>query len=64
MQAFLKFKSGLKYMFWTFKLGFDVDILAFLAWQLFCLAPFYKIWVIFSNLLVTLSDERMSKQKN
>jgi hypothetical protein len=40
-------------MFWTFKLSFDVVILASLDLPT-VLATFSKIWAIFSNLLVTL----------
>ncbi len=35
--GFYGFKSGLSDMFLAFEFSFDVDILAFLAWQLFCL---------------------------
>ncbi len=33
-------------MFWTVKLSFDVDILAFFGWET-VLATLYKIWVKF-----------------
>ncbi len=35
LKIFQNFRSSLIEMFWTFKLSFDVDILAFLPWQLF-----------------------------
>jgi hypothetical protein len=40
-------------MFWTFKLSFDVDMLAILDLAT-VLATFSKIWAFFPNLLVTL----------
>ncbi len=43
-------------MFWTFKLRFDVDIVAFFAWRLFGLL-LEKFACFFLNLLVTLSGE-------
>jgi hypothetical protein len=40
-------------MFWTFKLSFDADILAFLG-SAKVLSTLLKNWAIFFNLLVTL----------
>jgi hypothetical protein len=38
--VFLGFKSGLIQMFWTFKISFDVNVLAFLG----CFGYFFKKW--------------------
>jgi hypothetical protein len=45
-------------MFWTFKLNFDVDILAILGLAS-VLATFSKIWANLSNHLVTLLSDKI-----
>ncbi len=50
----LRFKSSLIYMFLAFTFSFDVDILAYFC-CLIVSAIFSKMWVIFSNHLVTLA---------
>jgi hypothetical protein len=51
--VFQGFKCGLVLLFWTFKPSFDVGNMAFFGLAAI-LATFQKIWLIFSNLLVTL----------